>query len=172
MADEIRGDRIYTGDVVFGGTVAFPENTIEDEDVALGANISAQKLEHRHAIHYAQNNGADVVSATQVIHVSRAVGQVISVEVRPTTAPTGGDKQFTVEIEKAADGSNTWTSVLSDPVTVDSGEASHTLITAVLDGTPALADGDALRVVITASGSTGSQGQGVNVTVNLDERAS
>lgn len=172
MADEIRGDRIYTGDVVFGGTVSFPENTIEDEDVALGANIAAQKLQHRHALHHVQNVGADVASVTQVLHVARADVEVVSVEVRPSTVPAGGDKQYTVDVQKAVDGSNTWTSILSSVVTISSADTEHTVQTAVLDGVPALEDGDALRIVVTASGSTGSQGQGLNVTINVDEDAS
>lgn len=171
-SDEIRSDRFYTGAVVFGGSVSLPEGTIEDEDIALGANIDPDKMTHRHAIHYGKPNGSDVASETQLLHVARADGEIVSIELRPTTVPTGGDKQYTVDVLKAEDGGSSWTSVLSSVITVDSGETDDTVITAVLDGTPTYEDGDALRVVVTASGSTGSQGQGFVLTITVNEEPS
>lgn len=170
MADELRSDRFYTGDVIFGGTIALPPGSIENEDIALGANIAAEKLRHRHSLHHRQANGADVASATEVLHVARADGELLSIEARVTIAPTGGDKQFTVDVQKADDASGSWASVLSAVLTFDAGtSADDTLKTAILDGAQTLLDGQALRVVVAASGSTGSQGQGLCVAIHHDE---
>lgn len=140
-----------------------------DRDVSEFAEISADKLQHRHVVRSTQANGADVASSTELLHIAKAAGTVRSVEVRVTTAPTGGDKQFTVDVQKASDGSGSWTSLLTGVITVDSGEADDTKIAGTLVASPSFVEGDAVRVVVAASGSTGSQGQGVAVVVNLDE---
>ncbi len=168
MVDTLRGDKTFTGTVTFTGSTNLPDGSISDDHVNAGAAIDADKLQHRHALNYAQADGSDVVTATQLLHVCRAAGMVVDVEARVTTAPTGGDKQFTVDIQKAVDGGS-FSTILSAVLTF--GGSDNTLQTATLSGTPTLADGDALRVVITASGSSGSQGQGVVVTVNIDEDA-
>ncbi len=167
--DEIRGDRVYTGDVTFVGLVNLPLETIEDEDINPGANISTQKMIHRHLVQYGQADGAEVASATQLVHVARADGEVLSVEVRVSAAPAGGDKQYTVDVQRAADGSGSWTSVLNAAITVDAAAGDDTLIAGVIPADTTYEDGDALRVVVTASGSTGDQGQGLVVTINLNE---
>ena len=172
MSESFSGPTTFKGAVRFlDSDVSLPAGLIDDADVSAGAAIDADKLQHRHAISYSQVDGTDVASATQLLFIARAACTVVSVEVRPTTAPTGGDKQFTVDIQKATDGSGSWSTLLSSVVTMSSADSDDTLEAATLIGSPTLVDGDAIRVVVTASGSTGSQGQGVNVTVNLDEAA-
>ncbi len=167
--DNIVHDRIYQGEVTFSGPVNLPPLTIRNAAISSTAGIETGKMIHRHALRYSQANGSDVVSVTELLHVARAGGEILSVEVRPTTVPTGGDKQYTVDVLTAPNGSNTWTSVLTAAITVDSGETDHALIAGAVPDSTTYDDGDAIRVVVTASGSTGSQGQGFVVTVNINE---
>lgn len=165
----------FTEPTIFAETVTllkaptFNAPSVNDDAVIAGSNISADKLECRTAVSYVQDGGTDVVTATKLIHVCRGAGTIKSVEVRPATAPTGGDKQFTVDVQRAADASGSFATMLASAVTVDSSSVNNTRQQASLITTPSVADGDCLEIIVTASGSTGSQGQGVIVTVNIDE---
>lgn len=161
----------FTSTVSFGDTVSLPANTIGNTEVTTVANdrIDAEKLEHRVDLNHYQADGSDVVSETIPLRVCRAAGELISIEVRPITAPTGGDKQYTVDIQKAADGSASYATMLSAAIVVDNSSVDETLQAGTLVGTPTTADGDCLQLVITASGSTGSQGQGFIVTAVYQE---
>lgn len=162
MASDIREDRVYHGNVSIGGNFYPPNSFLKNAHVSSDANdrLSDAKLIHRYALNHGQADGADVASETKLLHIARGDGELLGFEVRPTTAPTGGDKQFTVDIQKDADGGGSWSSLLNAVITVDSSSVDDTLQAAVLIATPTYEDGDALRIVITASGSTGSQGQG------------
>ena len=163
------GEHVFTGPVHFQGTVTLPDSTVTNAAVKSGDNISADKLVNRYSLRLDQVDGSDVVSETRNVHICRVKGKVKSVEVRPETAPTGGDKQFTVDVKKAANASGSYSSLLGSVITVDSTSVDDTLQTGALIADPSVADGDVIRIEIVASGSTGSQGQGVLVTVELDE---
>lgn len=169
MASRIHEPWVFADQVTFLQSVRLPAGSIADDEVAVGAKVSADKIVHRHLLNYSQKDGTDVVSEAVVLHVAKFAGRLRSVEVRPTTAPSGGDKQYTVDVQKAADGSGTWTSLLNSIVTVDSSAASNTKIAATLVADPSVAAGEALRIVVTTSGTTGTQGQGLCVAIEYDE---
>lgn len=163
-------DRVsFSGPATFTGQTKLSAGTVDNAAVANGAAIEASKLINRVHAHHAQAGGTDVVTESVIKHIAANAGSVKSVRVRPATAPTGGDKQFTVNVQKAASGSGTWTSVLDSVITVDSSSVDNTNQDGTLVSDPSYAAGDSLRVVITASGSTGSQGQGVDVQLVMDE---
>jgi len=157
-----RGNHIFHGDVSFGGNMYPPDGAVDDDHISSNVNkrISDAKLVHRYALNHGQADGSDVASETKLLHIARGDGELLGFEVRPTTAPTGGDKQYTVDIQKDADADGSWSSLLDAVITVDSSSVDDTLQAATLVADPSFEDGDALRIVITASGSTGSQGQG------------
>lgn len=161
-----RGDIHISGNLGMG-SLTVPANSISD--AAITGRITATKLEHQHGVLYEQANGADVASETKMIHLARGAGTIVAVAIRPDTAPTGGDKQFTVDIQKAADGSGTWATILSSAVTIDNTSVDDTVVAGTISTTTYSAD-DAFRAVITASGSTGSQGDGVVVKLWLREQ--
>lgn len=166
----LRGALDVVGAANFHGTVSLPAGTVTNAAVPANADMDADKLEHRHSKSYVQDGGADIVDATKLIHLARAAGSIKSIKARVTTAPTGGDKQFTVDVQKAADASGVWTSLMTGVITfAAAGSANDTLKTGVLIATPTFTAGSAIRVVIDASGATGSQGQGLIVEVNIDE---
>lgn len=169
MAESVhQGAHRFVGETTFQSTVNLPASTISNSQVSAAAAIAASKVVHRVPLIYAQADGSDVASATQLLFLASYDCTIVSVELRVTTAPTGGDKQFTVDIQKDTDGGGSFATILSSVITVDSSNVDDTLEAGTLSTTD-LADGDALRVVVTASGSTGSQGQGLVVVVKLNE---
>lgn len=161
--------------VTFGGSVTMtnscrlPAGTVDDRAVSDGAAIAAGKLVHRHQLRYQQAAGVTVVSATEIIHLASLSGSLKAVRIRPITAPTGGDLKFTVNVEKAANGSDSWTALLDAVVNIGNTDTSHTIKTGTLAATPTYSANDAIRVEIVASGATGTQGLGVVVEVEVDE---
>ena len=153
----------------FTGPTSFPDGSITNTKVAASADIAANKLQHRHAISHSQKDGTDVVSETIMLYIARASGTLARFVVRPRLVPTGGDKQYTVDIQKAVTGSNTWTSLLTAVVTVSSSDTNDVVKGGTLIGSPVYVLNDTIRFVITASGSTGSQGQGVAIEATVDE---
>ena len=144
-----------------------PSGSITNASVAASAGIEASKVIHRLALRYAQASGADVAAQTMLLHTFRNTATIEAVEVIPSTAPTGGDKAFTVDVQ-LGDASTAFATILSGVVTVNSSSANRTIQTGSLS-TSSAADGDTLQVVVAASGSTGSQGQGLLVVVWVSE---
>lgn len=174
MATNLEGTIEFPGTVTFSGTVYMPAGTVNNAAFSSSSanRLDASKVVHRVDMNYWQVNGTDVVDATVVLRVCKGAGTFKGVTVRPYTAPTGGDKAFTVDVKKASDGGNTFASILSSVVTVNSSSANGTLQNATLSGTPTTVAGDAIQVVIDATGSTGSQGQGVCVSIYYEESPS
>lgn len=164
-----RGNVVVVGILQFNGGAEFPSAVVTNAAIVALADIAASKLEHRHAVNYGQDGGTDVVTATKVLHNVRAAGRIKSFSIRPFTSPAGGDKQYTVDLQRAPSGSSSFVTLLSSVVTISSADASNTPQDAVLVGSPAVLVGDAIRVVVTASGSTGTQGQGFQSTINIEE---
>lgn len=141
-----------------------------DADLRSGANLDPAKMRHRHAVSYGQKNGTDVTTETKMVHIAKAAGTIQTIEVVSATAPTGGDKAFTVDLHKST-GGGAFATVLSAVVTVNSSDTDRVIEAGTLS-TATYADGDIFAIVVTTSGSTGSQGQGLCVTVNFDEQPS
>jgi len=167
ITNEVRSDFFWAGTHNFGGSVALPANTVVDGTVNASDPLGSTKTVHRHAVSSGQALGADVATQSVLIHIARAAGTLDSFEVVCDTAPTGGDKQFTVDLHKG-NASTAFATVLSSVVTMNSSDADRTIETATLS-TTTYADGDQYLLVVTASGSTGSQGDGFVATMNISE---
>lgn len=157
------------GQTSFGGPIAFPDGSVTSDKVAASADIAASKLQHRHAINHSQKNGTDVVSETIVKYIAKTAGSLIRFVVRPTIVPVGGDKAYTIDIQKAVNGSSSWTSLITAPVSVAAADTNDVVKAGILIGSPVYALNDAIRFVIATSGTTGSQGQGICIEAELDE---
>lgn len=160
------------GDCTVLGTLRCPNGFVPPANSIAGTAITggllAEQMEHQFHVTYVQVGGTDVVDATQTIYLATGAGTIEAVEVRPETAPTGGDKAYTVDVKKAANASTSFASILSAPITMNSSDANGTLNTGTLS-TTTYSDGDAFQVVVDATGSTGSQGQGLILLVKLRE---
>jgi hypothetical protein len=150
-------------------TIVLPANSVTDASVQTAAGIQASKVQQQYVITYRQKTGTDVASATEDTYIVHgATGTVIGVDVVCTTAPTGGLKQFTVDVQKGNQ-STGFTTLLTAVVTYDQSKANKQVVAGTLIASPTLANDDTIRVVITASGATGSQGQGLVVVVTIRE---
>jgi hypothetical protein len=159
----------FVGTVNYQGTVNLPDGTVVNADIAASAEIDTSKQKHRFAVHYGQASGVNVVSATQLVHVARAAGELKSVITRIVTAPNAGDLKYTIDVQKAASGSGSWTTLLTAVIDIADADTDNTVDTATLIASPTLVAGDAVRVVVTVSGSTGTQGQGFVITIEINE---
>lgn len=147
-----------------------PAGCISNAAIAVAADIDPAKMGHQHAITYTQDSGADVASKTRVVHVARGAGEVIGVQIAIDTAPNGGNKLFTVDVKKSTAG-GVFATILTGVVTVDDDDTDRSVVSGTLIPSPTFVAGDILEVVIAASGSTGSQGQGVAVVITTREDA-
>lgn len=165
---------VTAGDLRVSGTVSaqafnLPAGTVKADDIEAAAGVEATKLEHQHALHYDQAAGSDVASQTRLLHTFRAPARLVDVQVCCAVAPTGGDKAFTVDIKLGSQGV-AFATILSGVVTINSTKADREVVDGTISTLTAVA-GDTLEVVVAASGSTGSQGQGLAVTVTVREDA-
>lgn len=129
--------------------------------------LPASKVIHQYAVQYGQAGGSAVVAVTFPVHTFYRDGTLIAVEVTPLVAPTGGDKAFTVDVQKGNQ-AGAFATVLSSLVTINNTKADRQVVAGSLSST-AMADGDTLEVIIAVSGTTGTQGLGVLVTITIQE---
>ena len=147
--------------------IQVPYGVITNNEISSAAAIAASKTIHRDVATYGQPIAAIVAAATQAVRVARVAGAIKEFRVAWLTAPTGGDKAFTVDLQLST-GGGAFASCLSAVVTVnnsksDNGTATGTLTTATF------AAGDILKVVVATSGSTGTQGYGMIAEVFCEE---
>lgn len=149
--------------------VSLPSNCVRNAQVASDAAIAVGKVVHLLTANAVQASGADVASKTELVYCCRASGgaTIVDIAVAISTAPTGGDKQYTVDVQKST-GGGSFASILSAVETISSADTSRT-VSAPTISSASLVQGDILQVVVTASGSTGSQGQGVVTSVRIAE---
>ena len=150
-------------------SLTIPGGTIEDADVKAGAAISDTKIVHKFTPEHRQASGTDVVTAEAVVHVVRSVngGTLREVVIVTDAIPAGGDKQYTVDVH-VGNASTAFATVFSGVITVNSSSAARTVYPATLTSN-ALAQNDLVKVIVTASGSTGTQGQGLIVQARIAE---
>ena len=155
---------IHTGNHSFSD-ITLPSSAVTDSSVLAAANIDADKLQHRHVLIYEQVNGTAVAAQTKMIFQSRFAGTIVAVIVTPYTAPTSSDS-YTVDVQKCAQAGSMAT-VLSSVVTMNSSDANRTSNSGTLS-TTTFAASDIFQVVV-AVPSANTTGQGLLVTVVLDE---
>ena len=172
---EERGDNNWSGTNTFTGALTLTAGTVTNAMVNSAAAIAATKLINRLVYTHAQKTGTVVAAATEEIAIARAgtantTSTILSFEVTCSTVPTGGDLAFTVDLHRStAEGA--FATVLSAPLTFDSSKVARRVYTATLSATTFI-DGDIFRVVVTTSGSTGTQGNGLLCELRLDEQPS
>ena len=152
MATVIEGKTIFAGDVVFGGGMTAPADSIGDDNIT----------RHRHRAVYAQESATAGADESRVVHVVYGATGVIKAFKAGSVSVAVGDSVVTVDLKKNG------ASVLSDPVTLDNSATIRTVIAAALS-TTALVAGDVLEVVIDATVGTGTLPNGVFCYVEILE---
>lgn len=150
--------------------IIYPAGSIDNADIAAGADIAGTKLECHFTLPYWQVHGTAVVAATAPLKIMRATGTLMSVEAQITgVIATGGDRTVDVDLQRSV-GTGAPATMLSAAIQFTSASVLRTTATATLAAT-SLADGDALYMVITVAGAAGNQAQGLLVTVHIREKA-
>lgn len=153
--------------------IGLPASCVTDAAIAPGANIDAAKIAGRFTIPVELFAAGTTVAslASRLLHIVRgATGTLIALRAVAITAPVGGDRKFTVDLQKSTSG-GAFATVLTTPLefSVATSAADRIAKTAVIN-TSGLVAGDLLQLVVTASGSTGTQGAGLLVDLLLDEK--
>jgi hypothetical protein len=172
MVDICKPTTTLDGDVHVADTLApqriiWPAGTLADSHVKPYAGIQATKREHQRFGRLAIGTTVSVTTQSQVVHEFKVAGTVEKLKVTPITAPVGGDLKYTVDLQ-VGNASTGFASILSAPLTVDTSSADRT----AQDATPttkATAAGDLVQIVVTASGSTGTQGLGLCAEAKIRE---
>lgn len=139
--------------------------------ITSGANLPQQNLQHRARATYQVAGGADVAAATQVIYHAYKAGSLIAAYATPDAVPAGGTKAIAIDLKRSAAG-GAWTTVLSSTLTIDGTATARTPIALSPLASVSFVAGDALQLVITASGTGGTGVQGLLVDVLIAESGS
>lgn len=165
----------FEGDVIVNGTMIpnkmrYPDGSVSDAAVGAGADIQDGKMRHRFTRQYAQAPGANIAAATLNLHIVRGLtGTLLAVEAALTGVAPTTDRTASVDLQRGNAG-GAFATMLSATIDFANGDALRTVKAGAIPS-PALADGDILRVVVTVAGSTGTQPQGLVVTVTVMEKA-
>jgi hypothetical protein len=149
-------------------TFSGPDAFVDNDAVAADAAVEDTKLIHRFPLRYGQEPGANVVAATVDLHIVQQPGFVRSIEAALTGVVPDGDRTVTIQLQNG-DAGGAFASILSAALVLDSGNALRTPEAGTIT-TPAIADGDILRVTVAVAGSTGAQPQGLIITVQVAEQ--
>lgn len=168
MATRIEGERIYTDAVQFLTAPSLPAGSIDNAGIEAAAGIAASKVVHQFPLRHTQLDGADVVAATELVHIARGAGELLGVSVVCDAVPDGGDKSVSVDVQKSTGGA-AFATMLDATIDVDSGETDLTPIDGVVVSSNTYAADDVLAFVVTVAGSTGTQAQGLCVTAWVRE---
>jgi hypothetical protein len=165
---EVVAATAYTNSATVGSTTAM---TLVDGTVAAATpvifrhtGVAATAAGEAHVeIDYYEND-TTVFDYSEIVHICHGVsGAVAYVEVVNETAPTGGDLAHTVDVQ-IGNASTSYTTALSSVITMNSSSVDKTPQAGTVNaGT--LADGDSIKIVVATSGSTGTQGKGLCITV-------
>lgn len=154
-----RCDGTFTADKLTATTVDFGDNAVPGRSAV-----------HRFSVGHQVVSGTAVLAlANMPIHYFRNSGKVLAINVVPFTAPTGGDLAYTVDLKKGNQATPVAT-ILSSVVTINSSDADRQANAGTLSSSPTTcAAGDFLSLTVALTGSTGTQGQGYVITVDVEE---
>jgi hypothetical protein len=160
---------LYVAGILQPAQLAAPPNSIGDSSVitpAAGvAGIQTSKTNHRQHVRYSQAEGAAVVTESRIVWITHGTaGTVISLNGALKVACIGA-ATITVDLKKNG------TSVLASVLTFNSSApimaAENTSI-----ATGPTAAGDVFEIVVTATVSSGTLGQGLYAEAIIDENPS
>lgn len=144
-------------------TLGIPTGTVTDATVAAGANVGADKLQHRFRAMFNQVHGSVAITERRPFFWALSVGTIRRVKVGSVIANIGA-ATITVDIKKNG------ATILTGIVTLNNANVAYIAV----DGTianAALVAGDVLECVVVATAGGGTLGQGLFVAVDIDENA-
>lgn len=160
---------VFPSDVLIQGTLTpttinLPASSVTNTAVAAAAGISASKLQHAHRAVLAQGSASNAAAQTQVLHVVVGATGTVQAVKAGAVVPAVGAATATVDIKKNG------TTILSAPISLSSAQTARQLVSGTIT-VPAVAVGDVLEIVITATAGGGTLAQGLFAAVDIFEDA-
>jgi hypothetical protein len=146
-----------------------PAGGITNVMIAAGAGINASKIIRHQSIDKEPADLATTVTAgSKALHIVRgAQGVAVAFQAAITGAAISGAYTFTVDLQKSTSG-GAYASILSAPLTFNSSSTLRQYYGATISN-GSLIQGDILIAVVTVSGGSGTQAQGLQVTLTMEE---
>lgn len=167
VVNEVIGDLNIRGRVT-AQSITLPSSSVGNSQIAAGAGVAASKLEGEFKYNHSQTG--NVANATEYFNAVRGTtGEIVAIEMALTETIPSGDKTVTIDLQKST-GAGAFATVLSGTVVLNSSSVLRTLVAGTISSGD-LADGDILKLTVTIGGSTGTDPQGLVVTVILREDA-
>jgi hypothetical protein len=168
---QLEGSIVLQGDMNAATLTARGGKHGEDKFDANGRR-KADSVVHEQIFRYEQVSGTAVVAESRVIGSLFADSTAVEISIVCETKPdgSGGDpRKFTVDVLKGNQ-TTAFASILAGgtPVTVDSTIANRQ-VQFVVPTTTTGARGDQIKITVGVSGTTGAQGQGLQVSVKYRE---
>ena len=170
MVQRITGP-IEITEATLSGNTYLPSGTVTNSSFSsnITDRLAATKADHQKHITWQTDSDTTTIADAQfVFHIAQGDGTIVGAYICNETAPTGGDKTYDVDIFKATNGSGTWNSILSSVI---SPPADNTVGSGTLS-TTTYSQYDRFMVDVDTSGTTGTQGIGLTVTLILNEEPS
>lgn len=162
------GENVFNNDVTVRGrftcnTISLPIDCVGDNNVPSAANLSQNKLQHRHVLILNQNGSA--ADELKPVYVANVAGSVQSVKAA-SIAPAIGDSTVSIDVLKGG------TTVLTAPIVLDNANSARVAESGTISGTQTLAIGDLLEIDVNATVGTGTLPTGLLVEVVVLEDGS
>ncbi|SRR6266516_181430 len=148
-------DLIVDGNLTVGGTVSLGST----------ANVQPNAMDHQHVKTYQQSGTA--VSATAALHECRGTAGIIKSLRAGSIVACIGAATITIDLQKSS-GGGAFATVLSAVITLNSASPPRVSVAGAISSS-ALAQGDVLQIVITATAGGGTLGTGLWVDLRVDE---
>jgi hypothetical protein len=162
-------DHVESGAWTFTNSVVLPSNTVDESALKSAARLPADNLVARFAKSVEQKTGTAIVTETRLVHIAKYAGKLDSVEAAIAAAITG-DNTVVIDVQKSTSG-GAFATILTSTLTIDSSTVVRTATAATVDATKDdYVAGDIFEVIVTAAG-TGTQAQGLNITLFFEENA-
>ena len=150
----IKGNIHFEDGISFGGTANLPDGCVDDDQVKSTNPISAEKVEHQFSLQHVQTEAGAIISAKEMVHVCRGVGEVMDIDASfGSVIPTATTETVTIKVIKFTGAASD--DVMTNDVVLDDGNVVHTPEgQAGLDGAGKItAAGDVLEVQVTKAGT-------------------
>lgn len=160
--DQINTDLHVNGALTCKSFTA-PSASITNNAIQAAAGIAYTKVQQKVLVTKELFEAATAITAlNQTIFVADAAGVLLGFTASIELDTTGADRTVTVDLEKASDGSATWTTVLTSTIGFADGETAGTQKSATIN-TTAFVAGDRFRAKVTVGGAAGNQAKGLTV---------
>lgn len=155
-----------TGGTWRPGTFTCPDASISNAAIG-GEAIAADKIRRRYFRFLAIASTTTVTAVERYVTIPRTgtgALTIVAVKAMPFTAPTGGTRYFTVDLQHGSG-----TSYLAAPIVFSEADTDLTVKSAVIGTTSIALGNNPVKLLTTVSGTTGTQGIGLVVSLAVED---